>query len=86
MVEIGCSIRAAVLDNQHGEKTALEGPNKKEVIGQFDVWGKKKLYGKEYEGIFRGTLILEGKNVVMHVFPNGSPKGHAAQVLETLRA
>lgn len=50
------------------------------------MWGKKKLYGKEYEGIFRGTLILEGKNVVMHVFPNGSPKGHAAQVLETLRA
>ena len=86
MVEIDCSIRAAVLDNQHGGKTVLEGPNRKEVIGKFDVWEKKKLYGKEYEGIFRSTLILEGKNVVMHVFPKGSPKGHAAQVLETLRA
>ena len=48
--------------------------------------GKKKLYGKEYEGIFRSTLILKGKNVVIHVFPKGSPKGHADQVLETLRA
>tara|TARA_Y100000034_G_scaffold77878_1_gene93628 strand:+ start:8263 stop:8592 length:330 start_codon:yes stop_codon:yes gene_type:complete len=71
--------------DKHNIEYSLLSDLEKELISQFGVWGKKKLYGKEYEGIFRSTAILDGKNVVTHVFPKVSPKGHADQVLEILR-
>lgn len=71
--------------DKHNLTYSLLSDPKKKLVGQFNVWGKKKLYGKEYEGIFRSTFILDGKNVVTHVFPKVSPKGHAERVLDVLR-
>ena len=56
----------------------------KKVIKLFGAWGKKKLYGKEYEGIIRSTFILDENNVVIHVFPKVSPRKHQGEVLQVL--
>ena len=50
----------------------------------FGTFGKKKFMGREYEGIFRRTFIVDDKNTLVKVFDDVSPKGHAAEVLEFL--
>ncbi len=55
-----------------------------ETLDKLGVWVKKKLYGREYDGVARSTVILDGDNVVTHVFPKASVKGHAAEVAEAL--
>lgn len=61
----------------------LSDPGRK-VIRRFGALGKKKLYGREYEGIIRSTVILDEENVVRHVFPRVSPANHGKEVLHTL--
>ncbi len=54
------------------------------VAQQYGAWGKKKLYGKEYEGIIRSTFIIGGDGTVKKVFPKVTPEGHAEEVLDAL--
>ncbi len=53
-------------------------------LKKLGAWGKKKMYGKEYEGIIRSTYILDKENIITHVFPKVSVKGHAEEVAKTL--
>ena len=41
-----------------GFKYNLIADDSKELIKAFGVWGKKKLYGKEYFGVIRTTFII----------------------------
>lgn len=61
----------------------LSDPEHK-LLDAFGAWGKKKLYGKEYEGVLRGSVLLDGKGVVRFTWPKAKAKGHAQQVIETL--
>lgn len=51
----------------------------------FGVWVEKNMYGRKYMGIQRATFILDAKGVIRHVWPKVKVKGHAAEVLETLK-
>ena len=54
----------------------------------FDVWQKKKMYGKEYMGVVRTTFLIDEKGFVEGIF--GGPEGiekvntkeHANQVIK----
>jgi len=48
------------------------------------VIGIKKMYGKEYEGIIRSTIVCNEENIITHVFDKVSPKGHAEKVAEAI--
>ena len=53
----------------------------KEMIKAYDVWGKKMLYGRIYEGIVRTTFIIkDGK--IERVITDVDTQGHGKQVLE----
>ncbi|MGD9505436.1 MAG: peroxiredoxin [Syntrophobacteraceae bacterium] len=56
------------------------------VLKAFDAWGKKKTYGKEYEGVIRSTALIDPEGVVRRVWPKAKSKGHAAEVLEALKS
>jgi peroxiredoxin Q/BCP len=56
----------------------------RDLIKGFGAWGMKKNYGKEYEGILRSTFILNGKGIIIKVFPNVKPADHAAEILALL--
>ena len=58
--------------------------SEKNIIKAFDVWGKKKLYGREYEEINRSTYVLDEENYVTHVFPKVSPKQQQKELLTAL--
>ena len=54
------------------------------ILKKLGVWGAKKMYGREYEGIIRRTIVLDENNVVTHTFPKVSPKGHAEEVAKAI--
>ncbi len=64
--------------------TLLADPAKN-VIRAYDAWGKKTLYGKEYEGVLRSTVLIDEEGIVRKTYPAVSPEDHAAEILADLR-
>ncbi len=56
----------------------------KDMLKAYHAWGKKKLYGREYEGIHRITYIIDEKGVIQDAFKKVSTKTHAVDVLNIL--
>lgn len=45
----------------------LIADEEKEVIQAFGAWGPKKLYGREYEGIYRYTFVIDEEGKIEHI-------------------
>ena len=56
----------------------------KEVIKAFGAWGKKKMMGKEYEGILRTTFVIDEQGMISHVFKKVDTARHGEEILEVL--
>jgi peroxiredoxin Q/BCP len=54
------------------------------VLQAYGAWGLKKMYGKEYEGVIRSTVVIDPRGIVRRHWPKAKTKGHAAEVLEAL--
>jgi peroxiredoxin Q/BCP len=63
----------------------LSDPDHK-VCEAFGAWGLKKMYGREYEGVFRTTFVIGPDGVIKHVFENVKPADHSQEVLEVVKA
>jgi peroxiredoxin Q/BCP len=55
------------------------------MLKAYGAWGKKKMYGKEYEGVIRSTAVIDPQGKVRLHWPKAKSKGHAAEVLAELR-
>lgn len=64
--------------------TLISDPDK-EIIKQFGVWGLKKLYGREYEGLLRTTFIIDENGIISNIFEKVKTKDHTNQILETIK-
>jgi thioredoxin-dependent peroxiredoxin len=53
----------------------------KKIIRDYGAWGKKKLYGKEYEGIIRMTFIISEDGRIEKIFTKVDTKNHTEQIL-----
>ena len=51
------------------------------VCDLYQVWGPKKLAGKEYEGVLRTTFLIDGNGSIVSVFEKVRPAEHSAEVL-----
>ncbi len=56
------------------------------VCDLYGVWGRKKLMGREYDGVYRTTFIIDSQGKIARVFENVKPAEHSAEVLEALKA
>ncbi len=54
----------------------------KEMITAYGVWGPKKFMGREYEGIYRTTFIIDEKGIIDNIIEKVKTKDHANQILE----
>lgn len=54
------------------------------VCEAYGVWGKKKMMGKEYEGIFRTTFIISEDGTIKKVFENVKPAEHSQELLKEI--
>jgi len=55
------------------------------VCDLYQVWGLKKFAGREYEGVFRTTLVISPEGKILKVFENVKPEGHSQEVLAALK-
>ena len=53
-----------------------------EVCELYGVWGLKKSYGREYEGVFRTTFLINPEGEIIKVFEKVKPADHSAEVLQ----
>jgi len=56
-----------------------------QVCDLYKVWGPKKSFGKEYDGVHRTTYLIDPDRIIQEVFQKVSPAKHSAQVLEILK-
>ena len=54
------------------------------VCDLYGVWGKKQMYGKEYEGVNRTTFLIGKDGMIRKVFEKVKPSEHSAEILATL--
>ncbi|AFL96090.1 putative peroxiredoxin, bacterioferritin comigratory protein [Thermococcus cleftensis] len=67
---------------KHGLKVKLLSDPDAGLIKALGAWGRKKRYGKEYEGVIRSTFIFDPNGEIVWKKINVRAKGHAAKVLE----
>ncbi|HEX6270312.1 MAG TPA: thioredoxin-dependent thiol peroxidase [Anaerolineales bacterium] len=56
------------------------------VADLYGVWGPKKSFGKEYDGVIRTTFLIDENGKTVKVFENVRPAEHSAEVLSSLGA
>ncbi len=58
----------------------------KDMLKAYGVWGKKKLAGREYLGIFRTSFLIAPDGTIVKIYENVKPAEHAAEVLADVQA
>ena len=58
----------------------------RQAIDAYGAWGVKKMYGREYEGVIRSTVLIDAAGNVAEVWPKVQPKAHADKVLQAIAA
>lgn len=53
----------------------------KEIIKAYDAFGLKKFMGKEYEGIYRISYLIDEEGMIEKAYEKVKPKEHAGQIL-----
>ena len=60
----------------------LIADEEKSIIMAFEAWGWKKFMGKEYEGIYRHTYVIDEAGMIERVLEKVKTKEATEQVLE----
>ena len=53
----------------------------KKIISSYGAWGQKKMYGKEYMGIIRKTIIIDESGKIEQIIEKVKTKEHSSQIL-----
>jgi len=54
------------------------------VCEQYGVWGPKKYMGREYDGVYRTTFLIDPAGQIIKVFESVKPDEHSGEVLAAL--
>ncbi|MEM8642376.1 MAG: thioredoxin-dependent thiol peroxidase [Cyanobacteria bacterium P01_G01_bin.54] len=71
---------------KHELKLTLLSDPEHQLAEAYGVWGLKKFMGKEYMGIIRSTFLIDPDQKIAKVWTKVRTKGHAAAVLDALKA
>ena len=56
------------------------------MLEAYGAWGEKSMYGKNFLGILRTTVLLGADGKVARIWRNVRVDGHADEVLEAARS
>lgn len=57
----------------------------RQCITAYGAWGKKNMYGKEYEGVMRYTYLISPAGQIAHIWKKVNTEEHAQEVSQVLR-
>lgn len=55
------------------------------VCELYGVWGKKKMMGREYDGVLRTTYLIGSDGMIIKVFKNVKPAEHSTELISELQ-
>jgi peroxiredoxin Q/BCP len=76
--------KQAAFDQKYGLGFPLLSDPEHDVADKYGAWGKKKLYGREYEGIIRSAFLVDEKGRIEQAWPKISPKDTPKKLLAAL--
>jgi len=57
----------------------------KKTIKAYGAWGRKKFMRREYDGIFRNSVLIDPKGKVAKIYESVKPAKHADDVLKDIK-
>jgi peroxiredoxin Q/BCP len=71
---------------KHGLSVDLVADEERKAIEAYGVWVEKSMYGRKYMGVDRTTFLIDRDGRIARIWPKVKVPGHAAEVLEAVRA
>ena len=85
-VVLGCSAdspeRHVKFIEKHNLPFPLISDEEKKVVEDYGVWGPKKFMGREYDGIYRTTFIIDENGIIEDIIEKVNTKEHTNQILK----
>ncbi len=57
----------------------------KDVIKSYNAWGKKKFWGKDFEGILRMTYLISPKGEIVKTYKKVNPLIHSSEIIDDMK-
>ena len=70
---------------KHDLKIPLAADPELETLKAYGIWQQKKMYGREYMGIVRTTMLIAADGKIARVWNKVKVAGHASEVLDAAR-
>ncbi|MFN2147360.1 MAG: thioredoxin-dependent thiol peroxidase [Anaerolineales bacterium] len=79
------SVKAqAKFKEKYGLPFSLLADEDHAISNRYGVWGLKKFMGREYEGVFRTTFLIDKEGMIREVFEKVKPAEHSQEILAAL--
>jgi peroxiredoxin Q/BCP len=87
---VGVSKDSAASHDKFKKKYALDltlaADEDTKIAQAYGVWVEKSMYGRRYMGMERATFLIDAKGIIRKIWRKVKVPGHAAQVLEAVKA
>ena len=80
-----CTSHGAFRD-KYGLSVHLLADTDGEACEAYGVWQEREAHGERRMGILRSTFVVDKQGLIRHALYDVKPKGHAAQILDLVRA
>jgi peroxiredoxin Q/BCP len=64
----------------------LASDEKHQMLEAYAAWGEKSMYGRDYMGVIRTTVLIDRDGRIARVWPKVSVDGHAEEVLAAAKS
>lgn len=78
--------KLAKFAEKYGLRVTLASDEDDGFCEAFGTWVEKSMYGRTYMGIARATFLIGADGAILRVWPKVKVKGHAAEVLDAVKA
>ncbi len=89
-VVLGVSVDSVKSHEKFAEKYKLPFPllsdGEKKVVKLYGAWGRKKFMGREYDGTYRISFLIDPEGKIAKIYGKVKPDTHAAEVLDDLKS
>ena len=89
IVVLGVSINSPASHKKFIEKYDLPftllADEEKTIVKKYGVWGKKKFMGREYDGTFRTSFLINPSGKIVKIYEQVKPEVHAQEVISDIR-
>ncbi len=69
---------------KHNLQFNLIADTEKVILEQYEAWGLKKMYGREYMGVIRTTYIIDEEGIISKIIKKVKTKDHTNQIYTEL--